>query len=131
MVTLVAEVGEFSRFKNTAQLMAYADLVPSESSSGPRNRRGSITKAGNSHLRWIVIESAWHYRHRPKVGYQLKKRAGAAAARRTRVNYSVLEAFSLNSRPETEAAPDGSRSCGNQPAYINLINRRHAGPAFS
>ena len=73
-VTLVAEIGEFGRFKNPAQLMAYAGLVPSEASSGPRNRRGSITKTGNSHLRWIVIESAWHYRHRPKVGYQLKKR---------------------------------------------------------
>ena len=73
-VTLVAEIGEFSRFKNPAQLMAYAGLVPSEHSSGPRNRRGSITKTGNSHLRWVVIESAWHYRHRPKVGPQLKKR---------------------------------------------------------
>ena len=73
-VTLVAEIGQFGRFENPAQLMAYAGLVPSEHSSGPRNRRGSITKTGNSHLRWVTIESAWHYRHRPKVGYQLKKR---------------------------------------------------------
>ncbi|MGM0653617.1 MAG: IS110 family transposase [Bacillota bacterium] len=73
-VGLVAEVGEFGRFKNPAQLMSYAGLVPSEYSSGPKSRRGSITKTGNHHLRWLVVESAWHYRHTPKVGYNLKKR---------------------------------------------------------
>jgi transposase len=73
-VTLVAEVGQFSRFKNPSELMAYAGLVPSEHSSGQRSRRGSITKTGNNHLRWIVVESAWHSRHRPKVSHILKKR---------------------------------------------------------
>lgn len=73
-VALVAEIGEFGRFKNPDQLMAYAGLVPSEYSSGARSRRGSITKTGNHHIRWMVVESAWHYRHTPKVSYKLKKR---------------------------------------------------------
>jgi hypothetical protein len=60
-----------------------------------------------------------------------REMAGAATVRRILVNCSVLRACRLNSRPETEAAPDGSRSCGNQPAYISLINRRLAAPAFS
>ena len=73
-VTLVAEIGQFGRFENPAKLMADAGLVPNENLSGSRNRRGSIAKTGNSHLRWVTIESAWHYRHRPEVGSQLKKR---------------------------------------------------------
>ncbi len=56
------------------RLMAYAGLVPSEHSSGPRNHRGSITKTGNHHLRWMVVVSAWHYRHKPKIGYKLRKK---------------------------------------------------------
>ena len=59
-----------------------------------------------------------------------REMAGAAAVRRILANYSVLRAFSLNSRLETEAAPDGSRACGNQPAYISLINRRLAVPCL-
>jgi transposase len=73
-VTLVAEVGEFSRFTKACQLMGYAGIVSREHSSGSRTRRGPITKTGNSHLRRIVIESAWAYRFRPAVGYQLRRR---------------------------------------------------------
>jgi transposase len=58
-VTLVAEVGDFTRFANPRQLMAYLGLVPSESSSGGRIRRGGITKAGNHHARRVLIEGAW------------------------------------------------------------------------
>ncbi len=73
-VTLAAEVGEFSRFTKPTQLMSYAGIVSREHSSGSRERRGSITKTGNSHLRRIVVESAWAYRHRPLVGRTLRKR---------------------------------------------------------
>jgi transposase len=73
-VTLATEVGQMSRFKRPCELMSYAGLVPSEYSSGSKTSRGSITKAGNSHLRRIVIESAWSYRHRPYVGLGLRKR---------------------------------------------------------
>jgi transposase len=73
-VTVVAELGELSRFPGARQLMAYAGIVASEHSSGERQRRGSITKTGNAHLRRVVVEAAWAYRHRPAVGATLRKR---------------------------------------------------------
>lgn len=73
-VTIVAEVGTLSRFGRPRQLMGYSGAVPREHSSGTRTRRGSITKTGNAHLRRILIEAAWTYRHRPAVGPGLRKR---------------------------------------------------------
>ena len=73
-VTIVAEVGDLARFARPPQLMGYSGLGPREDSSGARVRRGGITKTGNAHLRRIVIEAAWAYRHRPAVGGALRKR---------------------------------------------------------
>ena len=73
-VTVVAEIGSFSRFAKPAQLMGYSGAVPSEHSSGERTRHGGITKTGNAHLRRVLVESAWSYRHRPGRGRALKKR---------------------------------------------------------
>jgi transposase len=72
--SLVAEVGSFQRFSSPKQLMAYAGLIPSESSSGELRRQGKITKAGNRHVRRLLIESAWSYRYLPAVKGKLKKR---------------------------------------------------------
>jgi len=72
--TIVAELGEIARFTHPRQLMSYAGLVPGEHSSGKRVRRLSITKAGNAHLRRILGEAAWHYRHRPHVSVRLARR---------------------------------------------------------
>lgn len=71
---LLAEIGDFQRFQTPRELMAYLGLVPSEDSSGDRERRGSITKAGNTHVRRILIEAGWHYRHAPRLGPALAKR---------------------------------------------------------
>ena len=79
-VTIVAEVGELSRFAKPRQLMGYSGAVASEDSSGARIRRGGITKTGNAHLRRVVIEAAWAYRHRPAVGAALRKRQASASA---------------------------------------------------
>jgi len=73
-VTVVAELHDFRRFQTARALMAYLGLVPSEHSSGERQRRGAITKAGNIHVRRLLIEAAWHYRHRPHVGVSLRQR---------------------------------------------------------
>jgi len=54
--------------------MSYLGLVPSENSSGGRRKQGGITKAGNTHVRRVLIEASWNYRHRPLVGIPLKKR---------------------------------------------------------
>lgn len=73
-VTWVAELGDLTRFAHPKGLMAYAGLVPSESSSGARQYRGSITKTGNQHVRRVTVEAAWHYRHLPRVSRTLRKR---------------------------------------------------------
>ena len=70
----MAELGELSRFEKPKQLMGYAGVVSREHSSGERERRGAITKTGNAHLRRIVVEAAWAYRHRPAKGPELRKR---------------------------------------------------------
>jgi len=73
-VSIVAELGSLSRFKNPRQLMSYSGLVSREYSSGNRIQRGSITKTGNAHLRRVIVEAAWAYRHKPWVGGALLKR---------------------------------------------------------
>lgn len=79
-VTVVAELGEISRFKKARQLMGYSGAVSSEHSSGERTRHGGITKTGNAHLRRIVVEAAWAYRHRPSVGATLAMRQKGASS---------------------------------------------------
>jgi transposase len=73
-VTIAAELGSLSRFASARQLMGYSGTVPSESSSGQRRQRGSITKTGNAHLRRIAVEAAWCYRLRPGIGPVLRRR---------------------------------------------------------
>jgi transposase len=72
--TLTAEVCDFRAFATAPAFMGFTGLVPSEHSSGARTQRGSITKAGNQHVRRVLVEAAWSYRHRPAVGYQLRRR---------------------------------------------------------
>jgi transposase len=72
-VTLATEFGCFSRFEKATQVMSYTGMVPSEHSSGPKTHRGAITKTGNSHLRRVLVESAWHYRHRPRICQRQKQ----------------------------------------------------------
>jgi len=72
--TVVAEMGDGSRFGKAKQLMGYSGIVSSEHSTGERIRRGGITKTGNAHLRRIVVEAAWAYRHRPAIGETLAAR---------------------------------------------------------
>ena len=71
---IVTEVGDFRRFQNAEAFMSFLGLVPSERSSGERRAQGSITKAGNTHLRRLLVEAAWHARRRPQVGYELARR---------------------------------------------------------
>lgn len=66
-MTLVAELQDFLRFDSPRKLMGYVGLVPGEHSSGPKRRQGSITKAGNSAARRMLVEVAWHYQHSPRV----------------------------------------------------------------
>ena len=77
-VTVLAEIGDLSRFESPRQLMAYLGLVPCERSTGESVKRGSITKAGNGRARRVLVEAAWAYRHPPRVGYEKQALVSAA-----------------------------------------------------
>jgi transposase len=72
--TIAVEVGNFSRFAKAKQIMGYAGITPSEYSTGASRRQGAITKTGNAHLRRVLVEAAWSYRHRPGKGHELRVR---------------------------------------------------------
>jgi transposase len=73
-MVLVSELGGAWRFDHPRQLMAYLGLVPTEHTSDEKRRRGRITKTGNAHARWLLIEAAQHYRLSPKVRKELSAR---------------------------------------------------------
>jgi transposase len=73
-VTIAAEAGNLRRFATAGQFMSYVGLVPSEDSTGKRRRQGAITRCGNGHLRRILVEAAWHYRHFPTISNALRRR---------------------------------------------------------
>jgi hypothetical protein len=102
-MVLLAELLDFKRFDSPRQLMAFVGLVPSEySSGGARNQRG-ITKTGNGHVRRILVEASWGYRHRPVFG---------RAARRALANQS----------PEVAAIARKAQQRLHQ-RYIRLVGR--------
>lgn len=88
-VTIAAEVGDLRRFATAAQFMSYTGLVPSEDSSGQRRRQGAITRAGNSHLRRILVEAAWHYRHLPTKSKALRRRSKPVAENVQRIAWEA------------------------------------------
>jgi transposase len=74
----LAEIGDLSRFQTPRELMGYLGLVPSEQSTGDTIKRGPITKAGNRRARRVLVESAWSYRHPPRVGKDKQAKVAAA-----------------------------------------------------
>ena len=73
-MTILSEFGDLRRFGTAPEFMAAIGLVPSEYSSGGKTCRGSVTKTGNVHVRRVLVEAAWHYRHRPVAGKAIKVR---------------------------------------------------------
>jgi transposase len=78
---ILAELHDFRRFASAPALMAYLGLVPGEDSSGEKHRRGRITRTGNALVRRVLVETAWHYQHRPSVGVALARRRTGQPAR--------------------------------------------------
>ena len=78
-ITILAELGDLTRFDSPKQLMAYLGLVPSEHSTGTRRRQGSITLMGNAHARRMLVESAWSYRFPARQTMHLKRKAQHAS----------------------------------------------------
>jgi transposase len=79
-LTIAAELGDPRRFATAPSTMAFVGLVPSEHSSGTKRAQGGITKTGNAHLRRVLVESSWHYRHHPFVSATLRARQRGAPA---------------------------------------------------
>jgi len=79
-MTLVAEVGDFSRFDDPRSLMHFFSLTPSEHSSSDKRVQGGITRCGNAHCRRVLTEAAWHYGLTPKVSEAIHCRAATALA---------------------------------------------------
>jgi transposase len=73
-ILILAELHDFRRFHSARALMAYLGLVPGEDSTGEKHRRGRITRTGNALVRRLLVETAWHYQHRPGVGVALMRR---------------------------------------------------------
>jgi transposase len=71
---IAVEIDDFKRFASAEAFMSFVGLVPSEHSSGERRKQGPVTKAGNAHVRRLLVETAWHGRRRPRVGYELARR---------------------------------------------------------
>jgi transposase len=78
-VGILAELGDLRRFEDAGELMAYVGLIGSEYSSGPKRRRGGITKTGNGHVRRLLIEAAWTYRFPARKTAYLQRRATKAS----------------------------------------------------
>jgi len=73
-MTLLSETGDLRRYLKASQFMSATGLVPSEHSSGSQRRQGAITRTGNAHLRRVLVEAAWHYRHGPSPSLAIRKR---------------------------------------------------------
>lgn len=131
-VTILAEIGDLSRFDTPRRLMGYVDLVPSERSTGDDVKRGGITKAGNRRVRRILVEAAWSYRHPPRVG--VDKQAKVAAAPRpvreiawkaqTRLSARYRALSRKGKRPTLVATAIARELCG----FIWAIQRTMASP---
>ena len=133
----VAEVGDFTRFANPRQLMAYFGLIPGEQSSGETIRRGGITKTGNAHARRALVEAAWAYRMKARIGRHKVDRIEALpkvvrdiawrAQLRLCTRYRRLSARAA--RPPTSSmSPSHARwwvSSGRSPARFNPRQKRH------
>ena len=80
-VTVLAELGDITRFDSPRQLMSFLGLVPSEHSSGSRRRQGAITRTGNGHVRRVLVEAAWSYRFPARRTAHLRRKAASAPPR--------------------------------------------------
>jgi transposase len=107
--TLAVEVGCFSRFAKASQLMAYAGVTPSEHSSGRARRQGAITKTGNAHLRRVLFEIAWSYRHRAKLGPALARRQQGLSVPLVDIGWTAQQRLHKRYRALTERGKPHSK----------------------
>ncbi len=110
-MTLLAELGDISRFQSPRQLMAYLGLVPGEHSSGGRRRQGAITRTGNGHARRTLVESAWSYRFPARQTAHLKRKASAASAEAKAIGWKAQKRLCGRYRTLTQAGKNTKLVC--------------------
>ena len=93
-VVIAAEIGDLRRFPTARQFMSFVGLVVSEHSSGKTIHRGPLTRAGNSHVRRILIETAQHYRHRPGLSAALRERQAGVSKEVTDIAWEAQQRLS-------------------------------------
>ena len=132
-VTILAEIGDLSRFASPRELMGYLGLVPSERSTGDSVKRGGITKSGNRRARRILVEASWSYRHPPRIGREKQAKVDAApdAIReiawkaQTRLSGRFRALSKKNKRPTIVVVAIARELCG----FIWAIDRAMRVPA--
>lgn len=97
-MVIVGEIGDFGRFRHPRQLMAYLGLTPSEYSSAESRSRGPITKTGNGHARWMLVECARHYWTPPKVSKELSVRQGGQPEAVLRISWAAQNRLHARAR---------------------------------
>lgn len=110
-MTLLAELGDITRFQSPRQLMAYLGLVPGEHSSGGRRRQGAITLTGNSHARRTLVESAWSYRFPARQTAHLKRKAAAASDEAKAIGWRAQKRLCGRYRTLTQAGKNNKLVC--------------------
>jgi transposase len=107
---LCAEIGEWERFDHPDQLAAYLGIVPCEHTTGAQRRLGSITKAGSTHARRLLVEASWHYRRGPAVGQALEHRQRGHAAEIINISWKAQRRLNARWRQLRDARhkPAGS-----------------------
>ncbi len=110
-MTLLAELGDISRFQSPRQLMAYLGLVPGEHSSGGRRRQGAITLTGNRHARRTLIESAWSYRFAARQTAHLKRKAAKASDEAKAIGWRAQKRLCGRYRTLTQAGKNTKLVC--------------------
>jgi transposase len=122
---IVAEIGDFHRFASAEEFMSYVGLVPSERSSGEKRRQGSITRAGNAHVRRLLVEAAWHA---PAAEGELRARPpparpGPSRARaRLALPAAPAQALAADGRPR-QAPPEDRRGLRPRARRVRLGDR--------
>ncbi len=123
---LVSELGEVHRFAHPRQVMAYLGLVPTENTSSDKRRQGRITKCGNAHARWLLVECAQHYATPPKVSAHLSRRQQGQPARGAGHQLASAESFAPSLHASAGAAPpaqqgDGGDRAGALRFYLGAV----------
>ena len=106
---LCSEIGEWERFDHPDQLAAYLGIVPSEHTSGSQRRLGSITRAGSTHARRLLVEASYHYRRGPTVGEALERRQRGQAPEIINISWKAQRRLNARWRQlkDTRRKPGG------------------------